>query len=588
MSWEAWFAVGVVVLDILLLALTKIAPDIIMVSGAALLLLFGVLTPEQTFAGMANEGMITVAIMYVIVAGLRETGGIDWIGRRLFGRPKTISWGLLRMMIPVSTLSVFLNNTPLVAMMIPAVSDWAKRQRFPVSKFLMPLSFATIMGGTISLIGTSTNLIVNGLLISETGTRMHFFEIAWLGVPCTIAGILFIWFTQRWLLPDRQPALNESDDPREYTIEMALEPNSPMIGQTIEGAGLRNLPNLYLAEIERKGHVLAAVSPNEVIQEGDQLVFVGVVDSVIELRRLRGLTPATNQIFKLDAPKTQRTLIQAVVSDSSPVAGQNIRASNFRKVYNAVVLAVARGNRRVMRKIGDIVLQPGDTLLLEARPSFLVQHRNSRDFYLVSGVENSSPPRHERALLALGILIGMIVIVTFGWLTMLEGALLAAGLMLVTRCVTGNAARRSVDWQVLIVIAASFALGQAMGVTGAASVIASNLVGLVDNNPWASLAVIYVITMVFTEILSNNGAAVLMFPIALATANSLEVNYMPFVAAMMVAASFGFATPIGYQTNLMVYGPGGYKFSDFLKLGVPLDLLMAVVVIAVAPLVWPF
>ena len=213
MGWEAWFAVGVVLLDIGLLMFTKIAPDIVMVSGVVMLLLARVLTPEEALAGLANEGMITVGVMYVIVAGLRETGGVDWIGRSLFGKPKTVAAGQLRMMAPIAALSAFLNNTPLVAMMIPAVSDWAKRQRFPVSKFMMPLSYAAILGGTVSLIGTSTNLVVNGLLIAETGTRLRFFEIAWLGVPCTVVGITFVVLTSRWLLPDRRPALSETGAP---------------------------------------------------------------------------------------------------------------------------------------------------------------------------------------------------------------------------------------------------------------------------------------------------------------------------------------------------------------------------------------
>jgi len=588
MGWDAWFAVGVVFLNIALLMFTRVAADIVMVGGVTLLLLVGILTPEEALAGLANEGMVTVGVMYVIVAGLRETGGVDWIGKRLFGRPTSLLGAQLRMMTPITALSAFLNNTPLVAMMIPAVSDWAKRHNLPASKLMIPLSYGAIMGGTISLVGTSTNLVVNGLLIAQTGTRLGFFEVAWLGVPCSIVGILFVVFAGRWLLPDRQPALSQQGDPREFTVEMIVEPGGPLVGQSIEEAGLRHLPHLYLAEIERKGRVLPAVSPQMVLEGGDRLVFVGVVDSVVELQRIRGLLPATDQVFKLNGPRAQRTLVQAVVSDTSPLVGRSIREGNFRSVYNAVVLAVARGGERIRKKIGDIVLQPGDILLLEARPSFAVQQRNSCDFFLVSRVENSQPPRHERALLATGILVGMITVVTLGWLTMLQGALLAAGLMLMTRCVSGTVARRSVDWSVLLVIAASFGLGRALEVTGAAEVISGSLVGLVGGNPLLSLVMVYLVTMVFTEILSNNGSAVLMFPIALATANSLEVSFMPFVMSVMVAASFGFATPIGYQTNLMVYGPGGYRFSDYLKIGVPLDLLMGVVVVLLAPLVWPF
>ena len=359
------------------------------------------------------------------------------------------------------------------------------------------------------------------------------------------------------------------------------------MGKTIEEANLRHLPGLYLAEIDRAGRVIPAVSPQEPLLGDDRLLFVGVVASVVDLQRIRGLVPAPDQVFKLSTPRSQRLLVEAVVSNASPVVGKSVREGRFRTVYNAVVIAVARGGERLAGKIGDIVLRPGDTLLLEAPPAFATAQRNSRDFYLVSPLENSSPPRHERSLLATGILVAMVAAVAFSLLTMLEASLLAAGLMLVTRCVTGGVARRSVDWQVLIVIAASFGLGRALELTGAAAVIASNLVGLAGGNPLLSLAIIYAITTLFTEMITNNGAAVLMFPIALATANSLDANFTAFAIAIMMAASASFATPIGYQTNLMVYGPGGYRFTDYLKIGVPLNILLGVVTLLIAPLVWP-
>lgn len=587
MGWEAWVSVGVIIFNISLLVFTRVGADIVLVSGVTILLLAGILTPDEAFSGLANEGMITVGVLYIVVAGLRETGGVNWLGQRLFGRPEQLPEAQLRIMAPVAALSAVLNNTPLVAMMIPAVADLAKRHHFAASKLMIPLSYAAILGGTCSLIGTSTNLVVNGLLLEQTDVRLQLFDIAWVGVPATLVGIGFILLLSRWLLPDRSAAVGERTDPREYTLEMLVEPSGALVGKTIEAAGLRHLPQLYLAELERGARVIPAVAPEEVLQGGDRLVFVGIVESVVDLNKIRGLIPAPEQVAKLTTPRSQRALIEAVVSNSSPLVGKSVREGRFRTLYNAVIIAVARNGTRLNQKIGDITLQVGDTLLLEASPGFAEAQRNSRDFFLVSRLANSNPLRHERALLALVILVGMVAVVTLGWLSMLQAALLAAGLMLWTRCLTGAVARRSVDWQVLIVIAASFGLGQALEVTGAADAIASALVTLAGGRPYLSLVVIYLLTMLFTEVITNNGAAVLMFPIALATATSLDANFTTFAVCLMMAASASFSTPIGYQTNLMVFGPGGYRFTDYFRIGIPLALAVAGITLVVAPLVWP-
>ncbi len=587
MGWEAWVSVGVIILNILLLVLTRIGADIVLVSGVTVLLLLGILSPTDALSGLANEGMVTVGVLYVVVAGLRETGGVNWLGQQLFGRPKSLAGAQFRLMAPIAALSAVLNNTPLVAMMIPAVSDWAKRNRFSASRLMIPLSYAAILGGTMSLIGTSTNLVVNGLLLEQTPVRFGLFDIAWVGLPSALVGIGFIVLVGRWLLPDRSSVIDQQGDPREYTLEMLVETGGPLAGKSIEEAGLRSLPQLYLAEIGRGDRVIPAVGPQEVLQGGDRLVFVGVVESVVDLNKIRGLIPAPDQVAKLTTPRSQRSLIEAVVSSSSPLVNKSVRAGGFRTVYNAVIIAVARNGERLNQKIGDIVLQVGDTLLLEAPPSFTRTHRNSRDFFLVSQVANSTPPRHERSVVAFAILIGMILLVTFNVLSMLQASLLAAGLMLLTRCISGTTARRSVDWQVLIVIAASFGLGKALEVTGAAQVIAGSLVEVAGGNAYLSLIIIYFVTMLFTEMITNNGAAVLMFPIALATANGLDANFATFAIAIMMAASASFSTPIGYQTNLMVYGPGGYRFTDYFRIGIPMNLLMALVTLLIAPLIWP-
>ena len=420
------------------------------------------------------------------------------------------------------------------------------------------------------------------------GPGIGMFDISWVGVPAAIAGGLFIILTCRWLLPDRRPAISTSDDPREYTVEMQVAPDSPLVGKTIEDAGLRHLPGVYLAEIDRDGNVMPAVSPQETLRANDRLLFVGIVESVVDLQRIRGLLPATDQVAKLSAPRPQRCLIEAVVSNSCPLVGKTIRDGRFRNVYNAVVVAVARNGERLQKKIGDVVLHAGDTLLVEAHPSFADQQRNSRDFFLVSRLEGTNPPRHDRAWIAMGILLAMVVTVTMEWLPMLQAALLAAAALLLARCVTVETARRSIDWEVLLAIAASLSLGAALDSTNAAKQIAEQMITLAGGKPWVTLAIIYLITLIVTELVTNNAAAALMFPFALTTARGLDVSYMPFMIAVMMAASAGFATPIGYQTNLMVYGPGGYRFSDYVKIGVPLDILVMVITVALAPLVWPF
>ena len=437
MSWEAWTTLGMLGVVFTLMACTRIGPDVLLWGAVTVFMTLGIITPAEALSGLANDGMVTVGLLFIVAAGLRETGGMHLVTQRLLGRPQSVKVAQLRLMGPVATMSAFMNNTPLVAMLLPVVDEWTRQLRLSASKFMIPLSYATILGGTCSLIGTSTNLVVNGLIARTTDMpTLRMFDIAWVGVPCTVVGLGYLLLSSRWLLPDRRPAFSTQDDPREYSVEMQVEADSPLVGQTIEQAGLRHLPGLYLMEIDRNGEILPAVSPQVRLHARDQLVFVGVVESVVDLQKVRGLIPATDQVFKLKHPRSRRSLIEAVVSDSCPVVGMTIRDGHFRNLYNAVVIAVARNGERLRQKIGDIVLRAGDTLLLEARPAFVEQQRNSRDFFLVSQVQNSTPRRHERAWVALTILGLMVAVATLGWLSMLNAAMLAAGLMILTGCCT--------------------------------------------------------------------------------------------------------------------------------------------------------
>ncbi|KAA0138370.1 SLC13 family permease [Gimesia chilikensis] len=571
------------------LTFLRAGADTILMGGLTILIVSGIVPVDQAMQGFANEGLLAVAFLFVVSEGIRQTGGFSFTGQQLLGHPKSLTDAQARVMVPSAILSAFLNNTPVVAMMMPVISDWAKKMRISISHLMLPLSYAAILGGLCTLVGTSTTLVVNGLLQSQTDRpALTMFEIAWIGVPVMVAGLIYLLVCSRWLLPERKPAITPMDDPREYTVEMVVEPGCPLIGKTIEQAGLRHLPGMYLMEIDRDDDVIAAVSSNERLAANDQLVFVGVVESVIDLQKIPGLKPATDQLFKLSGPRSERCLIEAVVSDSFRFLNMSIRTAKFRSNYNAAVIAVARNGQRINKKIGDIELQRGDTLLIEAHPSFIDQQRNSREFFLVSQVEDSTPPRHERAWIARLILLAMIGMVAVFNIPMLVAAMVAAGLMTATRCCSATEAKRSIDWGVLITIAAGLGIGQAIDNSGAARLIANGFTGMANDSPLIVLAILSFITLVFTNLITAKATATLIFPITVATANALGVDLMPFVIAIIISAAACFATPIGYQTNLMVFGPGGYKYGDYLRIGGPLTLIVWLLTVIVVPLVWPF
>jgi di/tricarboxylate transporter len=586
---DAWIALSVIAGCLLALIFTRRPPDMILCGGVVVLLLLDVLSPKEALAGMSNEGMVTVGVLFIVAQALSETGVVSWISHSMLGRPKSVGVAQLRLMAPVAAFSTILNNTPVVAMMIPAVRDWAKRNNLPVSQLMIPLSYAAIVGGTCTLIGTSTNLVVNGMLLhSLPDQALGMFDLAWVGVPSVLIVIGFTILTGRKLLPFKLGKTERFGDTRQYIVEMIVDDSSPMIGQSIEEAGLRQLPAMFLIEIVRDERLMTVVSPKEILMAGDRLIFAGDVRSVVDLKNFHGLRLAEDQAFKLGENNLSRCLAEVVISPNFPHLGRMVRDMKFRNNYGAAIIAISRNGEQLKGRIGDVELEPGDTLLLEAYEDFVPNQRYSRDFLLVSEIENSRPVRHEHRLRAGVIMLAMVIVVAAGWLSMLKAAFLAAGLMVATRCIRAADATRSVDWQILLVIAASIALGGSLESTGAASVVASEIVGVAAGSPMATLVAIFVVTTLFSAVISNLAAAVIVFPIALAASQQLDVSVLPFAVTLMMAASASFATPIGYQTNLMVYGPGDYRFSDFFKIGIPLTVLVGITTIVIVPLVWPF
>ncbi|MEM9825411.1 MAG: SLC13 family permease [Planctomycetota bacterium] len=585
--FEAYLTVAVAGLLLVALAMRVASVDLLALACLAILVVTGNLTqsdklptPEQAVSGFGNAGLVTIAFLFAVVTGLEMTGGTELATGWLLRPARSLRGAQLRLFPPIAILSAFLNNTPVVAAMIPIIDDLGKRIGVSSSRLLLPISYATILGGMTTLLGTSTNLIVADEFAKlpenmVSGTRLGFFAPAAIGLPAAVLGIIYLVLASEWFLSERKPPVSVSDDPRQYTVEVEVEAGGPLVGRTIEQAGLRNLPGLYIAEIQRDDGTIAAAKPNVKLRAADVLILVGNLESVVDLRKIRGLDTPDGQARKLKAPAWRRTLVEAVVSPRCSLLGKTIRQGRFRSHYNAAVVAVARGDKRLSGKLGDVRLETGDVLLLEASPSFLHRRAESRDFFLVSRVEGAQVRRPERAWVSLLIVAAMVVIAALTPIKILTASMVAAIAMVGLRCCTTTEARRSIDWSVLIVIGSMIGIGDAMHRSGAAKAIAEGLVSLAGDQPLLAMAMIYIATSLCTEMITNIAAALLMFRIAISTSTAMELaDPTVMVIIVMIAASASFLTPFGYQTNTMVYTVGGYRPIDYLKFGLPLSLIV--------------
>ncbi|MEX1012835.1 MAG: SLC13 family permease [Waddliaceae bacterium] len=590
LTWEGWVTIAVFLLIFTGLVTEFRPPDIVMLMGTGFLVIVGILTPNQFLEGFSSQILMTIAMLCIVVRTLEVNGIIERVGKQILTSSKLFWKQILSLCVPVSFSSAFLNNTPIVLLMTPIVRKWALKNKDAPSKFLIPLSYAAVMGGACTLIGSSTNLIVYGALMREMPeAAFSFFELAWVGVPCCIAGLLFLMLFGQKLLPERiDPASAVSEETREFTGEFMVDEESPIANKKIRDVSGRYFPREILIQIERNNDIIDSPGPDFTLFVGDRLVFAGDIHQIAELHAIKGLKSIADPHFSLDISSSH--FAEIVIPTTSFLVGKTLRQINFRKTYGASVLAVYRQGWRVMGNVRDIVLHSGDTLMLLSGEPWSEAKFNNKDFYYIRHHEKLMVFHPVRALFVLSVLGGMIVAAAMG-IPILIASMIAVFALLVTRSINLREAQNSVIWNVLLLIGCSFALARAMETTGVASYFAQIVLSIVGTNPYMLIGGILLITILSTEFMTNNATALILFPIAFQTAGLAGYTSPMAIKAVGIAvaigASCGYAIPTGYQTHMIVYGPGGYQFTDFIKTGIWMDLIFLTIATFLIPKLWP-
>ena len=594
-SSDAWLTLVLTVGTIVLLALDRYPPALVMGGAVTALLVTGVIDEDGALAGFSNEAPITVAALYILAGAAEITGALDGLTTRALGSdpgtdPSTRRYrrGLARILYPSMAASSFIANTPLVAMLAPRVLAWCERTGRSASRFLMPLSYAVIFGGCITLVGTSTNLVVSGLLRDAGRRPLDVFEITPVGLPVALIGVTLIVLLAPRMLPLRSSPNESLRAMREFTVEMMVAPGSQLAGRTVAEAGLRNLQGVFLIEIERDGHTIAPVAPEHPLEEGDRLTFAGNVSRVLDLQRIPGLSSAEERHFTSVGKSLERGFYETVIGESSPLVGRTLKEAAFRSKYNGAVIAIHRSGQRIQEKLGDVRLRTGDVLVIVSDPGFWYRWTDHPDFLVVTPLFGRVPYRKDKAWIVQLLTLALIVVAGAGLLSLLQASLLVAMALVVLGVITPAEAKGAVDLDVILLMATSFGLGIAMAESGLAEDIARLIVRLFD--PLGDIGIlggVLIATMAMTELLSNNAAAVLMFPIAMATADAAGLAFRPFAIAILFGATLSFLTPIGYQANTLVWGMGGYRYRDFSRLGAPLTVATLIAVVFLVPVFFP-
>ena len=597
MSANAWLMVGILAVTFGLLLKTKLPPVSVFLGALTAAITFGLVPLDQGLKGFSNTGMLTIGALLMVAAGMYSTGAITLITDRLIGRPKTILKAQGKILPPVAIFSAFLNNTPIVAMFIPVIRDLSRTCRLAAKRLYIPLSYASIFGGTCTLIGTATNLVVAGMIIDQIAKKvpgappmreLGMFDLSWVGVPLTIIGTAYMMLLSRWLLPKEEEIEDEEIIRRRYRAEFAVEKGSAVIGKTLEELGFVDPVGFELLSLIRPGSSVPERKPGLKLQEGDELAFSAGIDALPDLWSINGLTPKY-AYGKMESERSTHSLVETSIAPTCSVIGRKVSDMPLPdSPYNINVVAVSRYGEPIEGELLNAQIEVGDNVVLEVDDSFFNENLNEQEFSLVSRIAGAKIKRYNRAVIATVITVAMVAVVAAGVMNMLNAAMLASGAMLLTGCLTLRQAGRSVEFGTLLVIASAIGLAEAVTTSGLSDVLADLLLKIGGDNLYIALVVVFLGCIFMDTLVTNVASAAFMFPIAVNMAAQLNANFMPFAITLMVGASCSFISPMGYATNLMVYTAGEYEFSDFVKFGVPLTILVGIVTIILTPMFFKF
>lgn len=582
-SFYAWTTIVLVLVMFGLLLFTKLPADVVFVGGMTVLLVSGVLPARDVLSGFSSESVVVVGILFVVVSGLVYTGVLQWIVRHLLGNPSSYPKAIMRLMLPVAMLSSILSNTTVVALFINVVKMWSKKLGVSPSQLLIPLSYASGMGGICTLIGTPPNLIISGFYAHETGVELGIFTTTLPGLFCLAVGILSM-IALRKLLPKRKSSESSFESISDYTVELLVPTNNPVVGQSVGECGLIDVRGGRLVEIVRfDKEIISPVPANEFILGGDRLIYSGQIDSILELRETHHLVNATHHVYSVNEVDSRRKLQTGYLKFGSGLIGKRIADTRFEEDHDVVLVAIARQGKRLEASPREITLQAGDTLLLEGKNLREDDFKGDVRFFDSEDIQQVD----HKTLVSSGIMLAMVLLSAFHVMPLLNACFLAAFAMLLTRCCSIEQARKSINWNVLMVFAGSVCLGMAIENTGVAQRLADGLLGICGTNPLVVLTMICLVATFITEFISNAAAAAMFYPIAYKSAIALGVNPLTFCVALMIAVSSSFATPIGSPTHMLVYGPGGYRFSDFMKVGLLMNLIILAANLFIVTILFP-
>ena len=581
----AWITIVTVLSMFTVLLFTKLRADLVFLGAIGILFVTGVLDAKEAFSGFSSGSVVVIGVLFVVVAGLTHTGVLQWIVKHLLGQPTGYSKAVVRLMLPVAALSSFLSNTTVVALFVNIVKIWSKKLGISPSKLLIPLSYASGMGGVCTLIGTPPNLIISGLYADHTGQSMNVLATTLPGLFCLCVGVLSIIALRR-LLPDRKAPESAFEATTDYTVELLVPSDNPYIGKKIADAGLTDIHGGSLIEVIHFDEVISPVHGNEPIMGGDRLIFAGQIDEILELKKSHGFVNADHYIFTMDEVNKDRQLHTAYVTFGSSLINTSIGNSTFEKDNNMTLVAVARRGKRIDESPRDVVLQAGDTLLLECSPQLDIntEQLSSQLQFFDSG---QVPNIGKKTLISTTIMLSMIVLSALNVIPLLQCAFLAAMAMLLFRCCNVDQAMKSINWDILMVFAGSVVLGTAIQKTGIAEQLAFGILDVCGSNPIIVMTAICLVGTFITEFISNTAAGAMFFPIMYEAAEKLGYEPYPFLIALMISVSSSFATPIGSPTHMLVYAPGGYRFSDFMRIGLLMNFIILAANIFIVNIIYP-